>query len=154
MFIIVSNIIFNEYFLINIKQKLCIEIDNEFKENLYETDISFNNYQTRLKPIAFYYPEYNNISYIKYFNKTETTYLMNNDEIEKLIKFQAKLAKNHGIYGFAIYFDLSEIYYYKNIINIFSNKINLPFFLIWKNNEITNTTNEIIENLVNSLVNS
>ena len=151
VFIIVSNIIFNEYFLINIKQKLSIEIDNEFKENLYETDISFNNYQTTLKPIAFYYPEYNNISYIKYFNKTETTYLMNNDEIEKLIKFQAKLAKNHGIYGFAIYFDLSEIYYYKNIINIFSNKINLPFFLIWKNNEITNTTNEIIENLVNNL---
>ena len=48
VFIIVSNIIFNEYFLINIKQKLSIEIDNEFKENLYETDISFSNYQTRL----------------------------------------------------------------------------------------------------------
>ena len=118
LFIIVSNIIFNEYFLININQKLAIEIDNEFKENLFENDISFNTYQTKLKPIAFYYPEYNNISYVKYFNKTEITDPMNIDEIEQLIKVQAKLAKNHGIYGFAIYFDLSYIYYNKNIINI------------------------------------
>ena len=151
MFIIFSNIIFNEYFLININQKLAIEIDNEFKENLYEADISFNNYQTNLKPIAFYYPEYNNISFMKYFNKNENTYPNNNDEIELLIKVQTKLAKNHGIFGFAIYFDLSKLNYYKNIINIFSNKAIIPFFLIWKNDEITNTTNEIIENLVNNL---
>ena len=151
MFIIFSNIIFNEYFLININQKLAIEIDNEFKENLYEADISFNKYQTNLKPIAFYYPEYNNISFMKYFNKNENTYPNNNDEIELLIKVQTKLAKNHGIFGFAIYFDLSKLNYYKNIINIFSNKAIIPFFLIWKNDEITNTTNEIIENLVNNL---
>ena len=151
MFIIFSNIIFNEYFLININQKLAIEIDNEFKENLYEADISFNKHQTNLKPIAFYYPEYNNISFMKYFNKNENTYPNNNDEIELLIKVQTKLAKNHGIFGFAIYFDLSKLNYYKNIINIFSNKAIIPFFLIWKNDEITNTTNEIIENLVNNL---
>jgi len=125
LFIIVSNIIFNEYFLININQKLALEIDNEFKENLFENDISFNNYQTKLKPIAFYYPEYNNISYIKYFNKTEITDPMNIDEIEQLIKVQAKLAKNHGIYGFAIYFDLSYIYYNKNIINKYSLLFNM-----------------------------
>ena len=136
VFIIVSNIIFNEYFLINIKQKLCIEIDNEFKENLYETDISFNNYQTRLKPIAFYYPEYNNISYIKYFNKTETTYLMNNDEIEKLIKFQAKLAKNHGIYGFAIYSTFINKLKKKKI-NIF-----ISFYLNNQKYSIRNKTNK------------
>ena len=76
---------------------------------------------------------------------------MNNDEIELLIKVQGKLAKNHGIYGFAIYFDLSKLNYYKIIINFFSNKANLPFFLIWKNKEITNTTNETIENLINNL---
>jgi hypothetical protein len=112
MFIIFSNIIFNEYFLININQKLAIEIDNEFKENLYEADISFNNYQTNLKPIAFYYPEYNNISFMKYFNKNENTYPNNNDEIELLIKVQTKLAKNHGIFGFAIYFDLSKLNFF------------------------------------------
>ena len=52
----------------------------------------------------------------------QNTYPNNNDEIELLIKVQTKLAKNHGIFGFAIYFDLSKLNYYKNIINFFSNK--------------------------------
>ena len=61
IFVVISSLFFENYIYINIKKKIIIEIDNEFKVNLYENDISFSKYQTKLKPIAFYYPEYNNI---------------------------------------------------------------------------------------------
>ena len=119
MFIIITNIVFNDYIYLYIKnkKKIFIEIDNEFKENLYENDISFSNYQTKLKPIAFYYPEYLNISFSKYFKKYNNK--TNKSSISKLIKRQIKLAKKHGIYGFAIYFNLSNLNYYFDITLIY-----------------------------------
>ena len=148
----VSYIVFIGYIQINIKQNDIIEIDNEFKENIYENDISFSNYNTKFKPIAFYYPEYNNISYLKYFNKNKTLNQLNFVKIKRLIEKQTQIAKNHGIYGFAIYIDLSKLSCYNKIIyNFFANKTKFPFFLIWKNNDYKNINNENIENIINNL---
>ena len=55
-----------------------------------------------------------------------------------IIKNQIKLAKSHGIFGFAInYYWFSGKKLYDEPINIFlENKdINFPFFLIWKNDK-------------------
>ena len=150
--IIISYIVFNGYIQINKKQKNIVEIDNAFKVNIYENNTSFSDYDTKLKPIALYEPEYNNISYLKYFNKNKTINELNFAEIKRLIKKQTQLAKNHGIYGFAIYFDLSKLNYYHIIIsNFFVNKANFPFFLIWKNNDYENINNETLENIINNL---
>ncbi len=154
IFIIFSSVIFSDfiYIKINKRKKHTVEIDNEFKTNLYENDISFIKYQTKLKPIALYHPEYNNISYLKFFKKNKSIKKFIADDIEKLITEQTKLAKNHGIYGFAIYYDLFNFNSYVNkIFNFFSNKGNFPFFLIWKNDQIKYTNIETIEQLINNL---
>ena len=106
MLYIFSGIIFYKFIHINITKKYIIETDNLLKNYLYENDSSFAEYQTKLKPIAFYYPEYNNISYLKYFYKNQNLNQFSNENIEELIEKQIKLAKAHGIYGFAIYFDV------------------------------------------------
>ena len=139
MFVTFSSINFNEYIHLKIDKKNFIEIDNEFKVNLYENDTSFTKYNTKLKPIAFYYPEYNNISYNKFVFEDEIQTQHNNIKLKKLIMKQTKLAENHGIYGFAIYFDLFKLNFYHEITNIFFSEVNFPFFLIWKNDDIDNT---------------
>ena len=106
MFCIISEIIFYKYIHINQIKKNIIETDNIFETNLYENDSSFIEYQTKLKPIAFYYPEYNNISYLKYFYKEKNLNEFNSDNIKELIEKQIELARAHGIYGFAIYIDI------------------------------------------------
>ena len=58
MFYIISRIIFYKYIHINTTKKNIIETDNILENNLYENDSSFTEYQTQLKPIAFYYPDY------------------------------------------------------------------------------------------------
>lgn len=119
---------------------------------VYENDISFNKYQTKIKPIAFYYPEYINISYTKYFNIKNNVTRLKTRKIEKLIQEQTKLAKCHGIYGFAIYFDIFNQNYYNDIINNFLlDETNFPFFLIWKNDNLENIDNKIIDELINYL---
>ena len=118
MFVTFSSINFNEYIHLKIDKKNFIEIDNEFKVNLYENDTSFTKYNTKLKPIAFYYPEYNNISYNKFVFEDEIQTQHNNIKLKKLIMKQTKLAENHGIYGFAIYFDLFKLNFYHEITNI------------------------------------
>ena len=151
MFVTFSSINFNEYIHLKIDKKNFIEIDNEFKVNLYENDTSFIKYNTKLKPIAFYYPEYNNISYNKFVYGNESQNQHYNIELKKLIMKQTKLAENHGIYGFAIYFDLFKLNFYQEIINIFFSEVNFPFFLIWKNDEIDNINIELIENLISNI---
>ena len=150
VFSLFSNLIFKQKICPSIKKKNLIEIDNKLKLNLYENDVSFNQYQTKIKPIAFYYPEYNNISYSKFFNNNKTLNQLNIDDIEKLIERQTKLAKNHGIYGFATYFDLFYTNYYHYILSSF-NKLNFPFFLIWKNDEHKNINKNIIKILINNI---
>ena len=104
--ILYSIIIFIEYAYINIDKKELIEIDNEFKINYYENEISFFNQETNLKPIAIYHPQYTNISYYKYFNKKKKINRFSFNKILLLIKAQVNLAKRHKIYGFAIYFNI------------------------------------------------
>ena len=70
------------------------------------------------------------VNYINY-NHTNITKI-------EFIKKQIKLAKNHGIFGFAInYYWFSGKKLFDDPINIFlENKdINFPFFLIWKNDK-------------------
>ena len=109
-----------------------IEIDNEFDYPSYEKDLSFLNYSSNLKPIAIYNPKTIN-------NNNENFTFINKTKLLSEVKTSVQMAKNHGIYGFGIYY----IYYNNNSlesflnqeINIFSNDkyINFPFFLIWKN---------------------
>ena len=65
---------------------------------------------------------------------------------------QIKLAKNHHIYGFAIYYNPFKI---DNIcgktLNTFINEVYFPFFLIWKNEEIKNVHINIIDFLINHI---
>ena len=143
-----SYIFFIEHIYIQNINKELINIDNEYYMNLYENDINYMNSYSKFKPIAFYYPEYINISYNKYFNISFKKIIESND-ILKIVIEQTKLAKNHHIYGFAIYYNpfkkdiSSEI-----VLNTFINKVNFPFFLIWKNEEIKNVDNNIFDFLI------
>ena len=50
---------------------------------------------------------------------------------------QVNLAKNHQIYGYIIDYDTSHSNIFTNeTMNIFLNKIQFPFFLLWRNNKI------------------
>ena len=72
-----------------------IEINNRMQFTK-EEDIDFSGYSTTIKPIAIYLPETNSI------NDTNKNYIF-----EK-IKSHINLAKNHGIFGFAFYYFLSD----------------------------------------------
>ena len=150
--ILYSNIIFLDYIHINISKKEYIEIDNEFKLNLYENDVSFIDKKTKIKTIAVYYPEYNNISYMKYFNISKQFNKPDENILETLIESQIRLAKNHKIYGFAINLDfINPDYLSKITLNIFSNKARFPFFIIWKNDDYNIINNSIIYNFINNI---
>ena len=143
-----SYIFFVEHIYIHNINKELINIDNEYYMNLYENDINYMNSNSKFKPIAFYYPEYINISYNKYFNISFKKIIESND-ILKIVIEQTKLAKNHHIYGFAIYYNPFKIDISSEIVlNTFINKVNFPFFLIWKNEEIKNIDNNIFDFLI------
>ena len=155
--------------------KVEINLDNELPPK-YENNINYSNYSTIIKPIALYYPEFNNIN-INYSNINSTnasifkTYInhsnlnsQNQNKLEK-VKSQIELARNHGIYGFAICFTFEfNSTYLDEITYFFNNKeIEFPFLLIWKNNNFNNLYNsiknsnnsetEIIQYIFNELVN-
>ena len=112
-------------------QKIKLDIDNIFKISLYENNINFSNYSTAIKPIALYYPEL--INFNQYFKKISK---IENSSIDEIIIKQVDLAKNHGIYGFAINYIFGyKDKIYENVLNIFLNNkiINFPFLLNWKN---------------------
>ena len=92
-----SYIFFVEHIYIHNINKELINIDNEYYMNLYENDINYMNSNSKFKPIAFYYPEYINISYNKYFNISFKKIIESND-ILKIVIEQTKLAKNHHIW--------------------------------------------------------
>ena len=149
-----TNAIFLDNIYININKKEFIEIDNEFKINSYEKDITFKYNSTKLKPIALYHPEYNKKSYYKYFNKTRGYSKLNGKNIESLIKAQINLARNHQIYGFAIYFKLINTdYYTKSTLDVFINKLDFPFFIIWKNDEYKILNKYIIDEFIKNIKN-
>lgn len=174
LYLIKFGVIILYSFNINYDQKEII-LDNEL-ETKYEKNINYSNHSTILKPIALYYPEFININ-INYFNinsinvsdyKTNINqsniYYENQNKLEKF-KAQTELARNHGIYGFAIYFVYEFNSTYLEELNFFLNnkEIRFPFFLIWKNNNFNNLYNslknknndekEIIQMIFKELVN-
>ena len=145
-----SNIIFFDFININMKKRALIEIDNVFNMDLYENDILFTNFKEKFKVIALYYPEYNTISYRKLIYKSKINKFINTNGMNKLLATQIKLAKNHGIYGFAIYFNLfKEDHYCKKTLDILLNVENFPFFLIWRNEELKSVNIKYINILIN-----
>ena len=163
--------------LSNNYKTIYIDIDNKFI--LYENNIDFSNYSSDIKPIAVYSPKcyqindnYGKIEQI--FNEWD---LIRNakslfkghhqprkpgDEIEylgyynlidsEIIKRQVKLAKIHGIFGFAIYYYwLSKKTLFEKPLKIYlENKdINFPFLLVWKNVNCSELLNSI--NIFNNL---
>ena len=152
-FIIIYSISFfirNIY--ININNKEIIDIDNEFKDNFYERSNKFNGYISKLKPIALYYPEYNNISYYQYFNRILKEHDINKYKINKVINAQIKLAKEHNIYGFGIFYNLFNFNNISRItIDIFFMQKIFPYFLIWRNEEIDELNTEILIILINNI---
>jgi hypothetical protein len=120
-FIILLYLLFFKNIYTNITKDI-IDIDNIINERKFEEDLDFSKYETDLKIIAIYYPDYlkkdfahfnrNKFEiniYIKTLTKKErkpykSLYLRNEKNISQLIKEQINLAKKHGIYGFGIIF--------------------------------------------------
>ena len=149
--------------IINLRAPKEVELDNEINISLYENNIDFSNYSSKIKVIALYLPiffkhnynisnkssEWEDIIKVKPLYKEhhqprkpgdDKNYLgyydLTNPEV---IKKQVKLARNHGIYGFGIYFywNYDKILFEKPIKIYLENKdINFPFLLIWRNNYI------------------
>ena len=125
-----------------VNRKFVMKLDNKINEPLYQNDIHFQKYQTEYKIIAIYYTN-------NYTNKTE---ISNNK-----IKEEIKLAKNHGIFGFGMIYNLGngrindEILH--NTFSFFEEK-HFPFFIIFNfdiNPSIMNKSS-LIQNLTNDYI--
>ena len=125
-----------------------ITINNLIKEQLYQKNQDFSKFETKYKVITIYYPQaYNN----SYANKKCGSINQKTDHIKQgklIMKQNIKLAKIHGIYGFAIVYNwLDDFHIYEEILNLFSKKrINFTFFLILNFN--VNYYNQILNSLI------
>ena len=129
-----------KHIYINIKEKIKVEIDNIFENSSYEKDINFSNYSSEIKPIAIYHSELNNIN-----NIPINIQMKENIKINDIFKEQVNLAKNHGIFGFAIDYIYKYSHEYKLLDFFLENKsINFSFLIIWNNTDFE-------KNLLNSL---
>ena len=138
---------------------------NKYNSNakliFYEKNIDFSNYSTDIKAIAIYLPNFyslNEAYLYTYLKKIKPIYkghhqprILNKKYIsyynlKKVLKRQIKLAKNHGIYGFAIYYYwfLGKTIFDKPLNIIYKNKKNFHYMLIWKNEEVIDENNETI----------
>ena len=148
--IIYLSLFYYKCLYISIKEIIKVEIDNKFEISLYENNLNFSNYLTDIKPIAIYYPEFNNI------NNSFYNLLRNNDnKISEIILKQIDLAKSHGLYGFGIIYvfgDTQNIY--NNVVDFFLNNkiINFHFLLIWKNDNFVYYLFDILENELNNFI--
>ena len=121
-----------------------IKIDNLIKESLYQDDQDFSKFSIKYKILALYYLQ--NVIKTIYLDNTKKTkfFSKKNEEIninKSLIKEQVNLAKNHGIYGFGIVYDIMNgIKLNEEILNLFSSEKmeNFPFFLLFNYNESYN----------------
>ena len=153
-------------FKINFYYNKC---NNNINSLFYENNIDYSNYLTDIKAIAIYFPNFYSIneSYFysyKYYNtliflkKVKPIFkghhqpriidkkYINNYNLRTILKKQIKLAKSHGIYGFAIYYYwFSGRYIFDKPLNaIYKNKENFHYMLIWKNEKVINENNETI----------
>ena len=117
------------FIIVYIFQNEYIEIDNEIE--LYEKNINYSNFETDIKTIALYLPQFHSTKendewwgkgFTEWHNVRKAKPLYNKhhqpripgDNIQYLgyydltdlevIKKQVELAKSHGIYGFGIYY--------------------------------------------------
>jgi len=145
-----------------------IIIDNDNKMSEYENNINYSSFSSDIKPIAFYLPFYDtnkpldeqydnkkkmkkfkslfkgqhqpripvdNSNYLDYYNLFDIN----------AIKKQVEFARNHGIYGFAIYYywNYGEKLLENLLVKHLDNKdINFRFLLIWVSNFFNNKYNE------------
>ena len=140
-------------FLFIINKIKIIKINNIINEITNQDDVDFSNFETKFKILAIFYPEnYINKTYNRYTKQTQL--LAKKEEeinnLKSLIKNQVKLAKNHGIFGFGIVYNLfAEIRFNKEIFNLFLyDKLdNFSFFIIFNNHNIyQKNSNILIEN--------
>ena len=150
LIIIYSNLFYIDHIYKKLNTKQIVEIDNELKLDPYENETIYYK-KTNLKPIAFYYPEYNSISYYKYKYFNNSNHISAHD-LELLVKAQINLAKNHQIFGFAIDFNIYDTdFVITETMNILLNKIKFPFFLIWRNDDIKYNDKAKIKNFFGTL---
>ena len=133
------------------KEKIKLDINKIFEISLFEKNLFFSNYSTKIRPIALYYPNLINCNH--YFNNILE---IENSSIEEFIIKQINLARNHGIYGFAINYIFSyDEKIYDNVLDIFlnNNKINFPFLLNWENDnfKLLNNINKELINFIKTI---
>ena len=142
--------------------------DNAINSVFYENNIDFSNYSTDIKAIAIYLPNIysfkktyfhsckDNDILMKFQNDTNVykghhqprilykNYISNN--LKVILKKQIDLAKNHGIYGFAIYYYWfsGKTIFDKPLTIIYKNRKDFHYMLIWKNEKVINENNETI----------
>jgi len=129
--------IFTNTFLMQILKRE-IHIDNKIMYDK-EVNIDFSSYSSSVKPIAIYSQDNNNI-----FNKNENQIDNNTiiNEFRKVLDF----AKNHGIFGFAFYYQFnSEIKFLYDPLNIIIRNKNfkINYFIIFNNSQTNNYTKDI-----------
>ena len=138
---------------INNKAKI-IEIDNIINEEEFNNNRNFSNFNTSYKIIAIYIPQIYNEQFVFNNNsKIPKSYKINEINFNKsLIECQVTLAKNHGIYGFGIVYNLDYgIKINEKIFNLFANddELNFPYFIILDYNFSNShqSKNQLIKNM-------
>ena len=157
------------FIIVFILQIEYIEIDNEIQ--LYEKNINYSNFETDIKTIALYLPQFHatkendewwGIGFTEWHNVRKAKPIYNKhhqpripgDNIQYLgyydltdlevIKKQVELAKSHGIYGFGIYYYwFSGKRLLEKPLDLFLNNkdIDFKFLLIWANEDWTRRWN-------------
>lgn len=121
-----------------------INIDNLINESLYQDNQDFSKFSTNYKILAIYYLQnFTNFTGAKLFEGKKTSKSSFEEDKEynsrkSLILEQVKLAKDHGIFGFGIVYNMmNNQKFNEEILNSFSsdNMNNFPFFIIINNNE-------------------
>ena len=151
----IKTIIFSIILLLknNNKAKI-IEIDNIINEEEFKNNRNYFNYNTNYKIIAIYFPQINN-EQIDFNNNSKIPKSYKTNQInfnESLIEYQVKLAKNHGIFGFGIVYNLDYgIKINEKIFNLFANdnELNFTFFIILNDNFSNSQPNQnlLIQNM-------
>ena len=140
-FELIAKIIFIFVFSSFINQSKLINIDNIINESFYQNDLNFSGFNTKFKILAMYYPQ-NHINKSDYTDEKYTKFFNNKNKVIKsnklLIEQQVRLAKNHGIFGFGIVYNLiNTTQFTEEIFDLFSGVEinNFPFFIILKDIE-------------------
>ncbi|MDR2600490.1 MAG: glycoside hydrolase family 99-like domain-containing protein [Oscillospiraceae bacterium] len=159
-----DNIIFAEKFLnINMSTEMCSAStfkDDEYEDFMYEDNIDFSNYSSKIKPIAFYLPQFHEIpensewwgegftewtntkkakpNFPGHYQPREPHDSIGYYDLSDVyaIRKQVKIAKQHGIYGWGIYyywFSGKKVLIKPIDIILENNDIDIKYFLVWCN---------------------